>query len=111
MTKSEFLNNCNFNTLPLPDAIEKVNELLNSDYNTIPGKDDGDLKLKCDKDGTPNENGKFIITNPELSAANEQLREQFPMLEVILRALRTNEFDFERTFQDLNNQFLKEISK
>ena len=113
MTKFEFLTNCNFNTLSLKDAIEKVNELITSEvnYNTIPGKNDSDLTLRCDKDGNPVEGGKFIRTNPELSAANEQLREQFPMLEVILRALRTNEFDFERSFQDLTNQFLKEISK
>ena len=102
MTKIEFLTNCNFNSLTLKEQIQKVVEMVEGDYNSINGKKDSDLMVKCDKDGNPCQDGTWRKTNEELSAANRILRESFPMLEPIIRSWRSSKFDVEKVYKELS---------
>jgi len=101
MTKSEFLTYCDFNNLTLKNKIVRTIELFDGYYDTLPDKKDIDCQIKCDIDGNPCEDGKYIRTNSELAEANRQLLAQFPLFEMIAKELRENNFDKEKTYLEI----------
>lgn len=89
MTKREFLTNCDFNNIDVESQIENVIEMIDKNIDTLPDGRDKECTYKSDKDGNPQEDGKYIASNQELKKANAQLLIDFPNLENICRGILT----------------------
>lgn len=87
MTKKEFLTNCDFNNIDIESQIEYVIEMIDKNIDTLPGGRDEECTYKSDKDGNPQEDGKYFASNQELREANAQLLIDFPNLENICRGI------------------------
>lgn len=101
MTKFEYLTKCDFNNLPLRSKIEKIIEMLDGGYQTLPDVSDQENTFKCDENGNPCEDGKYYKANGRLSASNSELRKMFPSLDNIMISLRNHKYDVEKTYSDI----------
>ena len=115
MTKKEFLTNCDFNNIDMESQIEKVMELVDNGIDTLPDERDKQCSYKSDKDGNPQEDGKYIAQNQELKEANAQLLIDFPNLENILRGILSKELsltgDTDKDSSDIKPKLLTFKSK
>jgi hypothetical protein len=109
MTKIEFFTKHDFNNLPLKDKITKIDELLNGNYNSIPGKDDSDLMFKCDKHGNASESGEYRKANDELQQADKMFIEMFPKFTEIAILLKHNQWDMNKTYSEILRNKREEI--
>jgi hypothetical protein len=101
MTKSEYFRKCDFNNRKLIDKINYCLYILDNPFNKLPDKTDDECTIRCDKDGTPNPDGKYTRPNRELAEANLQFLKEFPKFEEIVTSLRENKFDINKVFSEI----------
>ena len=101
MTKLEYFRKIDYNNLNLRAKLEACLYLLDNNINSVSGKTDRELTIRCDKLGTPKEDGDHYKANSELATANRIFLEEFFDFEEITLALKSNRYNIEKTLVDL----------